>query len=148
MIQLLIQVTNAVCHAGRGREGSGRDQQGGREGANRGRDDRPEWQDRHAMPRRDAGGPIQLSTAQQAMLDREKKKSGSGSGGSGGGGVQPVQLTTAQQAMLDREKKKKEAAEGDAAADEKMDTQEDAQEDEDGHAEAVEGDVGKPLHSL
>lgn len=65
------------------------------------------------LPRRQAGSPIELTTAQLAMLEREKGKGGSGNGGDGDA-VAPAepQLSTAQLALLRRQRKRKEASEG------------------------------------
>jgi hypothetical protein len=77
-----------LCCAGQDRGGTA-----DRDRARDLRQEPPEWQER---ARRDAGGPVELSTAQKAMLEREKMQGG-------GSEVRRTGLTTAQQAMLDRE---------------------------------------------
>lgn len=65
------------------------------------------------LPRRQAGGPIELTTAQLAMLEREKGKGCSRNGGDGDADAPAEpQLSTAQLALLRRERKRKEASEG------------------------------------
>lgn len=70
-----------------------------------------------AAGRRATGGLPQLSTAQQAMLDREMWKTEGKEGRvSGVSGARPTQLSTAQQAMLNSEKQGREALEAGTAA--------------------------------
>lgn len=57
-----------VNGAGRDRDGSGRERDAGSH-----RDFRHEQDEPQDREHRDAGRPVQLSTAQQAMLDREKQ---------------------------------------------------------------------------
>ena len=94
---------------------------------------------------------MQLSTAQQAMLERERQKNeGADEGRSGG---RPIQLSTAQQVMLNKEKQRKEAAEAAAAAEAHAgeaarDAMEEPQEDQEAPDEELEDEYAGTMVSL